>query len=213
MSSCDPAGRARSHVPHRRDQGEAPRPPAWVEDFCAGTVRLIGTMEILGAVGLSLPAATGITPILTPLAATCLDDHGTRRNRPGPACGALRGRRQRRTASPAPGRSVGALRPVLSLIAGVPTRSPCPRPPARCAPGRRVSCAPSQTHPPHRICTRSRVGLADQARGPGLDHRVPHSAQQRGDGLGRLGACVCSECSHLIVPRLVGDLGQAELFQ
>jgi uncharacterized membrane protein len=44
----------------------------WVEDFSAGTVRFIGVAEILGALGLVLPQATGIAPILTPIAATGL---------------------------------------------------------------------------------------------------------------------------------------------
>jgi hypothetical protein len=44
----------------------------WVEDFSANTVRLIGAVEVLGALGLVLPAATGIAPVLTPLAATGL---------------------------------------------------------------------------------------------------------------------------------------------
>ncbi|MEV4576284.1 DoxX family protein [Nonomuraea jabiensis] len=48
-----------------------PRLP-WVEDFSAGTVRLIGVAELAGALGLILPAATGIAPVLTPLAATGL---------------------------------------------------------------------------------------------------------------------------------------------
>lgn len=41
----------------------------WVNDFSAGTVRAIGVLEILGALGLVLPAALGIAPALTPLAA------------------------------------------------------------------------------------------------------------------------------------------------
>jgi uncharacterized membrane protein YphA (DoxX/SURF4 family) len=41
----------------------------WVEDFSPRTVKLIGTMELLAAIGLILPAATGILPWLTPLAA------------------------------------------------------------------------------------------------------------------------------------------------
>ncbi|SEH00951.1 DoxX-like family protein [Nonomuraea solani] len=49
----------------------APRLP-WVEDFSPGTVRLIGIAELAGALGLVLPALTGIAPILTPLAATGL---------------------------------------------------------------------------------------------------------------------------------------------
>lgn len=48
-----------------------PRLP-WVEDFTPGTVRFIGIVELLGALGLILPAATGIAPILTPIAATGL---------------------------------------------------------------------------------------------------------------------------------------------
>jgi uncharacterized membrane protein len=42
---------------------------AWVEDFSQGTVRLIGALEVLGALGLVLPALTGVLPWLTPLAA------------------------------------------------------------------------------------------------------------------------------------------------
>ena len=45
---------------------------AWVNDFSASQVRAIGIVEILGAIGLILPAATGILPILTPLAAVGL---------------------------------------------------------------------------------------------------------------------------------------------
>ncbi|MEV8634146.1 DoxX family protein [Streptosporangium sp. NPDC051023] len=51
--------------------GLAPRLP-WVEDFSPVQVRLIGVVELLGALGLILPALTGIAPILTPLAATGL---------------------------------------------------------------------------------------------------------------------------------------------
>jgi uncharacterized membrane protein YphA (DoxX/SURF4 family) len=45
---------------------------SWVEDFSVGTVKFIGVMELLAAVGLVLPSATGIAPVLTPLAATGL---------------------------------------------------------------------------------------------------------------------------------------------
>ena len=44
----------------------------WVEDFPERTIKLIGAAEVLGAVGLVVPAATGILPWLTPLAAACL---------------------------------------------------------------------------------------------------------------------------------------------
>jgi uncharacterized membrane protein len=42
---------------------------SWVEDYSDTSVKLIGAAEVLGGLGLILPAATGIAPILTPLAA------------------------------------------------------------------------------------------------------------------------------------------------
>lgn len=42
---------------------------AWVDGFESGHIKLIGALEVLGALGLILPAVTGILPILTPLAA------------------------------------------------------------------------------------------------------------------------------------------------
>lgn len=42
---------------------------AWVDDFSDSAVKGIGALEVLGAIGLILPALTGIAPILTPLAA------------------------------------------------------------------------------------------------------------------------------------------------
>jgi uncharacterized membrane protein YphA (DoxX/SURF4 family) len=44
----------------------------FAEDFSAGAVKAIGTLEILAAVGLILPAALGIAPVLVPLAAVGL---------------------------------------------------------------------------------------------------------------------------------------------
>jgi uncharacterized membrane protein YphA (DoxX/SURF4 family) len=44
----------------------------WVEDFGAGAVKAIGALEVLAAVGLILPAALGIAPVLVPLAAVGL---------------------------------------------------------------------------------------------------------------------------------------------
>lgn len=44
----------------------------YVEDFSAGTIKIIGTLEILAAIGLILPAALDILPILVPLAAVGL---------------------------------------------------------------------------------------------------------------------------------------------
>ena len=41
----------------------------WAQDFSPTSIRLIGLAEILGAIGLVLPAALHIAPILVPLAA------------------------------------------------------------------------------------------------------------------------------------------------
>lgn len=45
---------------------------AWTNDFSAGTVKFIGSMEVLGAIGLVLPPHVGVAQILVPLAATGL---------------------------------------------------------------------------------------------------------------------------------------------
>jgi len=45
---------------------------AWAADFEITTVKLIGAAQVVGAVGLVVPLATGIAPILTPLAAAGL---------------------------------------------------------------------------------------------------------------------------------------------
>lgn len=44
----------------------------WAQDVSPTTIRLIGVAEILGAIGLIVPAATHIAPILVPLAAVGL---------------------------------------------------------------------------------------------------------------------------------------------
>jgi uncharacterized membrane protein YphA (DoxX/SURF4 family) len=41
----------------------------WADDYSDGAVKGIGALEVLGAIGLVLPAFTGIAPILTPIAA------------------------------------------------------------------------------------------------------------------------------------------------
>jgi uncharacterized membrane protein YphA (DoxX/SURF4 family) len=41
----------------------------WVEDFAPTTIKAIGVLEVLGAIGIILPWLTGILPWLTPLAA------------------------------------------------------------------------------------------------------------------------------------------------
>ena len=44
----------------------------WAADFSAGSVRLIGVAQILGAIGLVLPALLGIAVVLSPIAAIAL---------------------------------------------------------------------------------------------------------------------------------------------
>ena len=42
---------------------------AWVEDFSVGTVKALGAVDLLAALGLILPAALDIAPVLVPVAA------------------------------------------------------------------------------------------------------------------------------------------------
>src|SRR4029453_6966013 len=44
----------------------------WTDDFSSPRVKAIGAAEVVGAVGLILPLATGIAPVLAPIAATAL---------------------------------------------------------------------------------------------------------------------------------------------
>jgi uncharacterized membrane protein len=44
----------------------------WLAAVGRDRMRIIGGLEILGSVGLILPAVTGVLPWLTPVAATCL---------------------------------------------------------------------------------------------------------------------------------------------
>lgn len=44
----------------------------YVEDFSTGTIKAIGAAQVLGALGLVLPLATHIAPVLTPIAAAAL---------------------------------------------------------------------------------------------------------------------------------------------
>lgn len=45
---------------------------AWVADFTEPQLKVIGALEVLGAIGLIVPEATGIAPVLTPWAAAGL---------------------------------------------------------------------------------------------------------------------------------------------
>lgn len=44
----------------------------WARTWKDGTVKLLGAAEVLGGLGLIIPQATGVVPMLTPIAATCL---------------------------------------------------------------------------------------------------------------------------------------------
>lgn len=61
------AGSTKLFVPRERLAG-APG-GGWVNDFSPGFVKVLGAVELLGAVGLILPAALDIAPVLVPLAA------------------------------------------------------------------------------------------------------------------------------------------------
>ncbi|WKG03701.1 DoxX family protein [Mycolicibacterium sp. HK-90] len=41
----------------------------WVDDFGDSHLKAIGTIKLVGAIGLVLPAAVGVAPVLTPVAA------------------------------------------------------------------------------------------------------------------------------------------------
>lgn len=43
----------------------------YVEDFSNQTIKVIGGLEVLAAIGLILPGITGVAPILVPIAAVC----------------------------------------------------------------------------------------------------------------------------------------------
>ncbi|MBB6550421.1 DoxX family protein [Nonomuraea rubra] len=55
-----------------RPKGELAGRYSWMETYSQGTLRSIGVLEVLGAAGLIVPAATGIVPVLTPIAAAGL---------------------------------------------------------------------------------------------------------------------------------------------
>lgn len=53
----------------KRREDVARKLGAWVSDFSQLQIKLIGTVELLGAIGLILPQWTGVLPVLTPVAA------------------------------------------------------------------------------------------------------------------------------------------------
>lgn len=64
----------------------------WADSYSDNAVKLIGAVEFLGALGLILPKALDIAPVLTPVAAVCLTlvmvgavvTHARRGEFPGP---------------------------------------------------------------------------------------------------------------------------------
>lgn len=44
----------------------------WAAEWPRGRIKLLGVAEVAGALGLALPTATGIAPVLAPIAALCL---------------------------------------------------------------------------------------------------------------------------------------------
>lgn len=55
----------------------------WVDEFGDGHLKAIGTIKLVGAIGLVLPAALNIAPVLTPVAACGLALSWPGRPRPG----------------------------------------------------------------------------------------------------------------------------------
>ncbi|ONK15068.1 DoxX family protein [Streptomyces sp. MP131-18] len=58
------SGLAKAVQPKEKQAAKYP----WMRNVSPATVRFIGAVELLGAIGLIVPAATGIAPVLTPLA-------------------------------------------------------------------------------------------------------------------------------------------------
>jgi hypothetical protein len=63
------ASSAKIFVPRERLAPMGGAASRWVEDFSPDSLKAIAVLEILGALGLILPAALNIAPVLTPLAA------------------------------------------------------------------------------------------------------------------------------------------------
>lgn len=57
---------------HAVNYAQASQRMDWMSAVGRDRMRIIGTLEVLGGIGVILPAVTGIVPLLTPLAALCL---------------------------------------------------------------------------------------------------------------------------------------------
>lgn len=62
------AGIMKSTQPKEKLSAKMP----WVNSFSAGSVKMIGILQLLGGIGMIVPWVTGIFPILTPIAAAAL---------------------------------------------------------------------------------------------------------------------------------------------
>ena len=59
-------------VPRERIAAMGGHAAQWVLDFSPAALRVIGTLELLAAAGLVLPAALDVAPVLVPVTATCV---------------------------------------------------------------------------------------------------------------------------------------------
>jgi hypothetical protein len=65
-------GSSKMFVPKEKLAASGGSATRWVEDFSPGALKAIGAVELLAALGLILPAALGIAPVLVPVAASGL---------------------------------------------------------------------------------------------------------------------------------------------
>jgi hypothetical protein len=59
-------------VPREKMAAMVGRASEWVEDFDSRTLKAIGLLELLGALGLVLPGVLGIAPALVPVTGGCV---------------------------------------------------------------------------------------------------------------------------------------------
>ncbi|MEU3269258.1 DoxX family protein [Saccharomonospora sp. NPDC006951] len=65
-------GAGKMFVPKDKLAGMGGEATKWVEDFSPASLKAIGAIELLAAIGLILPAALDIAPVMVPVAATGL---------------------------------------------------------------------------------------------------------------------------------------------
>lgn len=62
---------SKAFVPREKIAAAGPA-AEWILDFSPASLRAIAALELLAAIGLILPAALGIAPVLVPVTATCV---------------------------------------------------------------------------------------------------------------------------------------------